>query len=67
MPRPGPRRVSFGARLFTPEEHAAVVQLAERHTQGNLSEMVRLLALAGMERLKLEGVVVVGEVSSREP
>ena len=48
MPRPGPRRIYFGARLFTPDEQELVQQLATAETDGNLSEMVRHLALEAL-------------------
>jgi hypothetical protein len=48
MPRPGPRRIYFGARLFTPDEHEAIQQLADHETGGNLSEMVRRLVLEAL-------------------
>lgn len=43
MPRPGPARIFFAARLLTPDEHAQLQQLADQETGGNLSEMVRRL------------------------
>lgn len=49
MPRTGPRRVYFGARLLTPDEHAAAVALAEAKTDGNLSELIRHLVLTHPE------------------
>lgn len=48
MPRPGPRRIYFGARLFTPDEHETVQQLAAVETDGNLSEVVRKLVLEAL-------------------
>jgi hypothetical protein len=48
MPRPGPRRVWFGGRLFTPDEHAVVEALAVKETAGNLSGMVRRLVLEAL-------------------
>jgi hypothetical protein len=50
MPRPGPRRIYFGARLFTPEEQATVQQLADQETEGNMSEMVRKLVTEALAR-----------------
>lgn len=42
MPRPGPRREYVAVRL-KPDALAAVQSLAERETDGNLSEMIRVL------------------------
>lgn len=54
MPRSGPRRVYFGARLLTPEEDGIVRDLAGRETGGNMSEMVRTLTL---EALNARGMI----------
>jgi hypothetical protein len=48
MPRPGPRRVWMGARLFTPDEHEAIQRLANEQTGGNLSEMIRVLVMEAL-------------------
>jgi hypothetical protein len=48
MPRPGPRRIYFGARLLTPDEHETVQRLADQETDGNLSEIIRRLVLEAL-------------------
>lgn len=50
MPRPGPRRIYFGARLLTPDEHTELQRLADRETGGNLSKLVRRIVLEGLTR-----------------
>lgn len=50
MPRTGPRRVYFGARLLTPNEHTQLQQLADRETGGNLSALVRRIVLGELSR-----------------
>jgi hypothetical protein len=42
MPRPGPRRPLVGVRL-SDEGRAYIERMAERETDGNLSEMIRKL------------------------
>lgn len=44
------RRVYFGARLLTPDEHAQLQQLADRETGGNLSALVRRIVLGELGR-----------------
>jgi hypothetical protein len=56
MPRPGPRRVWFGARLFTPDEQAVVEALAVEETGGNLSAMVRQLTFEALAARSLRMV-----------
>lgn len=51
MPRPGPRRIYFGARLLTPDEHEVAVSLAVVKTDGNLSDLIRRLVLTHPEMM----------------
>lgn len=55
MPRPGPRRVWMGARLFTPAEHEAIQRLADEQVGGNLSEMIRMLVMEALNARKRSG------------